>query len=66
VLAIFAELNEVAKSLAGVGLGKGEGSGLTGRSSILHFLQRPFLFDVTSGCIGHEYTTRFAVGLRVD
>ena len=50
---IFAELNDGAASAGGVGLGVGDGSGFTGRNSMLHFGQRPFLVDVMSGCIGH-------------
>jgi hypothetical protein len=55
VFGIFAELNETAASLGGVGLGVGVGDpGFPARSCMLHFGQRPGLDDVTSGCIGHS------------
>ncbi len=61
-LGIFKDENDEASPGLGLGVGLGLGSGLTSRNSMPHFGQRPRLVDVTSGCIGHAYTTFFATG----
>ena len=59
-LGIFVEENNLVSGVISLlsggvaeGVGLGLGAGLTGRSSMPHFGQRPRLVEVTSGCIGH-------------